>query len=613
MIIFREYVTKTIQLMGKIQKLSQNLVNLIAAGEVVERPASALKELIENSIDAQSTVITVRLENYGMDAISIKDNGIGMNKEDAVLAFEQHATSKIKTEEDLNKILTMGFRGEALASISSVAESIEVNTKTSTDEAVSIIIKQTNIIENPTVQSDNGTSITIKNLFANVPARKKFLKSPNTEYKYLTDTFINVALPYLGIHFELYHNNKLVYKLTQTNDIKNRIFEIWGNLAKNLFEPSEFSSTSLSIKGVLGNSESARKSSPVQYIYLNNRYITNKTINAAIQEGYSGFVNRELKPTYFLFLNINPAEVDVNVHPRKLEVKFTKSDEIFRSVMTLTKKTLEKNTRSIINNNFSDILPTKKVDFKNEDTTPFKYTGKRNTDTFKSTSNNFKSLPTINQALEFTQELINTNNEDTQQQIYKPFQIFNTYIVLEKEDKLLLIDQHAAAEKIAFERLVNSLGKLNRKMLLVPEVIDLKPEDKKHLLANKNLLEDIGFVIEDIGLDSIQVIEVPELLNKFDVQHYINAIINPETDIYNNFDQFETYNGIKLTRDIYLILATAACHSSVRAGQKLTDNEMLNILKDLNLLYNPYNCPHGRPVIWELSKYDVEKSFRRKI
>jgi len=612
MITLREYVTKFALSMGKIQKLSQNLINLIAAGEVVERPASALKELMENSIDARASIIIVKLDNYGIDSISIKDNGVGMNKEDAALAFEQHATSKIKSEDDLNNILTMGFRGEALASISSVAESIEISTKTAQDQAVNLLIKQTSVIENPTVQSDNGTTITIKNLFANVPARKKFLKTPNTEYKYLTDTFINVALPYLDIHFEFYHNNKLIYRLTQTTDIKNRIFEIWGNLAKNLFDQTEFESTSLKISGVFGNSESARKSSPVQYIYLNNRFITNKTINAAIQEGYSGFVNRELKPTYFLFLNINPSEVDVNVHPRKLEVKFSKSDEIFRSVLALTKKTLEKNTRNIINSNFDSVVPADRehdtVHFKNEDIRPFKTP-------FTSGGSSTYSVPKRtmpSQLLDFTSELSNQKDDD-QSTYYKPYQIFNTYIVLEKGDKLLFVDQHAAAEKIAFERLVNNIGKLNRKMLLVPEVIDLKPEDKKHVLENKNLLEDIGFIIEDIGFDSIQVIEVPELVNKFETKHYIDSIINPETDIYNNFDQFETYNGIKLTRDIYLLIATAACHSSVRAGQKLTESEMLNILKDLNLLYNPYNCPHGRPVIWELSKYDVEKSFRRKI
>lgn len=599
--------------MGKIQKLSQNLINLIAAGEVVERPASALKELIENSIDAKATLITVKLENYGIDSISIKDNGIGMNKEDAILAFEQHATSKILNEEDLNNILTMGFRGEALASISSVAGSIEINTKTTTDEAISLLIKQTDISQRPSTQSDNGTTIRINNLFENVPARKKFLKTPHTEYKYLTDTFINVALPYLNIHFELYHNNKLVYKLTQTTDIKNRIFEIWGNVARNLFDQTEFDSSSIKISGVFGSSEAARKSSAIQYVYLNNRFITNKTIAAAVQEGYSGFVNKELKPTYFLFLNVNPAEVDVNVHPRKLEVKFSKSDEIFRSVLALTKKTLEKNTKSIINNNFSGFTH-KDVTFKNEDIKPTRVESKFKPSTYGNYSQpvqEFKQKLPVQS--EFSTQLFEGSIDTATEPSYKPYQVFNTYIIIEKEDKLVFIDQHAAAEKIMFEKIVKNIGKLNRKMLLVPEIIDLKPEDKEHLLKNKEHLEEIGFVIEDMGLDSVQVIEIPELINTFDIKHYIDSILNPETDINNNFSQFETYNGIKLTRDIYLIIATAACHSSVRAGQKLSELEMLNIIKDLNLLYNPYNCPHGRPVIWELSKYEVEKSFRRKL
>lgn len=606
--------------MGKIQKLPQNLINLIAAGEVVERPASALKELMENSIDAGATLITVRLENYGIDSISIKDNGVGMNKEDAILAFEQHATSKIKSEEDLNKILTMGFRGEALASISSVAGSIEVETKTNNEDAVNLTIKQIEIIEKPSTKTDPGTFIKINNLFENVPARKKFLRTPQTEYKYLTDTFINVALPYTGIHFELYHNNKLVYKLTQTNDLRNRVFEIWGNLAKGLFQETSFESTSLKIRGIFGNSESARKSSPIQYVYLNNRYITNKTIAAAAIEGYSGFVNKELKPTYFIFLEVDPAEVDVNIHPRKLEVKFSKSEEIFRSVLALTKKTLEKNTKSIINNSLSNISYPTQIDVKFEDIKPINTKNIPNSNTTASRMGsvsiyNPKSQAIIQQALSFTKELVyppNVSNEPEVTNI-SPYQLFNTYIVFEKDDKVIFVDQHAAAEKIMFEKIVKNLGKLNKKMLLVPEIIDLTQEEKEHILTHKEMLEEIGFTIEDIGFESIQVIEIPELLNKFDIKQYIESVIKPESDIYNNFNQFETYNGIKLTKDIYLIIATAACHSSVRAGQRLSQAEMLNILKDLNLLYNPYNCPHGRPVIWELSRYDIEKSFKRKI
>lgn len=606
--------------MGKIQKLPQNLVNLIAAGEVVERPASALKELMENSIDAGATLITVRLENYGIDSISIKDNGVGMNREDAILAFEQHATSKIKSEEDLNKILTMGFRGEALASISSVAGSIEVETKTNNEDAVNLTIKQIEIIEKPSTKTDPGTFIKINNLFENVPARKKFLRTPQTEYKYLTDTFINVALPYTGIHFELYHNNKLVYKLTQTNDLRNRVFEIWGNLAKGLFQETSFESTSLKIRGIFGNSESARKSSPIQYIYLNNRYITNKTIAAAAIEGYSGFVNKELKPTYFIFLEVDPAEVDVNIHPRKLEVKFSKSEEIFRSVLALTKKTLEKNTKLIINNSLSNISYPTQIDVKFEDIKSINTKNIPNSNTTASRMGsasiyNPKPQAIIQQALSFTKELVyppNVSNEPEVTNI-SPYQLFNTYIVFEKDDKVIFVDQHAAAEKIMFEKIVKNLGKLNKKMLLVPEIIDLTQEEKEHILTHKEMLEEIGFTIEDIGFESIQVIEIPELLNKFDIKQYIESVIKPESDIYNNFNQFETYNGIKLTKDIYLMIATAACHSSVRAGQRLSQAEMLNILKDLNLLYNPYNCPHGRPVIWELSRYDIEKSFKRKI
>lgn len=602
--------------MGKIRILPQNLINLIAAGEVVERPASALKELLENSIDANATEIIVRLENYGLDTISIKDNGVGMTKEDAIMAFKQHATSKIISEDDLHRIVTMGFRGEALASISSVAESIEVETKTEGSKAVKFIIRQTEIEEKPSTKTENGTLIKINKLFENIPARKKFLKTPQTEYRYITDIFLNVALVHTGMHFELYNNNKLVYKLTKTDNIKNRIFEVWGGLAKNLFEETLFDSPQLKIKGIFGKSEAARKTSGIQYIYLNNRYIQSKVVSAAAQEGYSGFIHKDLKPSYFIFIEINPEEVDVNIHPRKMEAKFAKSDEIFRSVLTLTKKTLEKNTKDIINASFSSISSQNysqpRTIIQNEDTNP----RKRFSNSYTS-----KERSKISDAMTFTKELLqpikhvadSVAEVSLMQDSLKPFQVFNTYIVVEKDNKLIFVDQHAAAEKIMFEKLVSQMGKLQKKLLLVPEIIDLPKDSKEYILSHKEQFEDLGFSIEDMGLDSIQVLEIPEILNKFDIKEYIESILQPEGNIVANFGQFETYNGIKLTRDIYLIIATAACHSSVRAGQKLSENEMLNILKDLNLLYNPYNCPHGRPVIWELSRYDLEKGFKRKI
>lgn len=598
--------------MGKIHKLSQNLINLIAAGEVVERPASALKELLENSIDAKSDLIIVKLEEFGLKSISVKDNGVGMDRSDALMAFEQHATSKLNSEEELNQISTMGFRGEALASISSVAEEIEILTKQKNSEAVHLSIRQTIHSDLPAIQSDNGTIINVKSIFENIPARKKFLKTPQTELRYLVDTFINIALPYLNIHFELYHNNKLIHKLTKTDNLKNRVYEIWGKTAKGLFEESFFDSSDIKIKGIFGNSDSGRKSSPIQYTYINNRYVINKTISSAINEGYNGFINRELKPTYFIFLEINPDLVDINVHPRKLEVRFSKPDEVFRSTLALTRKTLEKNTRSIIQNSLTEVPQTPSIMNIKNHSNHFQKSA-------YSPSSNIRidiSKPKIEEALNFNSEFAKSRFDQTESfvnQSYKPYQVFNTYIVIEKDDRLIFIDQHAAAEKITFEKLINNLGKLPQKPLLFPEIIELNDNHKRLVLEKREDLQKIGFSIEDMGPGAIQITDVPEMLSKFDIHEYISKIIDPDDDIENNFNQFETYNGVHLTKDIYLLLATTACHSSIRAGQKLSEIEMNNITSQLTTLTNPYNCPHGRPVLWELSKYEIEKNFRRKI
>lgn len=602
--------------MSKIKKLDKNLINLIAAGEVVERPASALKELMENSIDAGATEITVELKDYGIEQISVKDNGIGMDYQDAIMAFEQHATSKITTKEDLEKIITMGFRGEALASISSVADSIELETKAAGSDPVKIKIEQENITKLNSTQIESGTTIKINKIFEKIPARKKFLKAQSTELKYLIDTFINTALPYTGIHFKLIHNNKIIHNLTKEEDIKNRLFQIWGGLVKDLYSFVELESTEIKIKAIIGNSNSAKRQNKVQYTYLNNRFITNKTISAAIQEAFNGFINRELKPTYFIFIEANPQDIDINIHPRKLEAKFSNTDLIFRTVFSITKKTLEKNTKEIIvselDNSSMDNLDTSV----NSNRTPSNLVNLNNYNYPKNNAESFQkrlirhSDPTF---LDFSKS---DNQEEVSLSNYanlKPYQIFNTYIVIEKEDKLLFIDQHAAAEKITFEKLINNLTTLTRKPLLIPEVIELTPIEKEILTKNKDSLIKIGFVIEDFGVNTIQVTEIPEPLERFNIKEYFNSIINPDDSITNNFGQFETFNGVSLTRDLYLILATIACHSSIRAGQKLQESEMNSLISKLTLLENPYNCPHGRPVIWQLPKYEIEKGFRRKL
>jgi DNA mismatch repair protein MutL len=612
--------------MPKINILPQNLINLIAAGEVVERPSSALKELIENSVDAHSTKIIVRLEDYGNKSIEVQDNGTGMSIEDAKLAFKQHATSKITLESDLSSINTLGFRGEALASISSVAESVTLKTKSENSSAVSINLMGQNEVLETSTQTENGTTISVNYLFKNIPARRKFLKSDSVELKHLTSTFLNVALSNLHIHFELHHNDKLVYRLSKTESLRDRVLEIWGgNIAKNFYDKRIYESERLKIEAHVGTPEIGKKVNPLQYIYVNNRFILNKTISSAAQEAFRGFIHKDLKPSFFIFITIDPSEVDVNIHPRKTEVRFGNSQEIFKIVYSLIKKTLEQNTKSIITDtigNFTDNKLTKDESFDR-----FLQRAEKPQVSYQKDSrveSNFKPTNRINDALTFTQNLMgysadvisnetvdNPNIFSTQTE-GQLMQLFNTYIIFEKNQEIIFIDQHAAAEKILFEKLYSQMGDVRTKPLLVPEVIELTSQDKKLVMEMKNRLRAAGIVVADFGGQAIQILETPELIEKINIRESIEELVNDQGE-YDKAYEKDKVNYANLSPELYRVLATAACHGSIRAGQKLSEQEMRNILSDLSMLKNPYNCPHGRPVMWTLEREDLEKNFRRRI
>lgn len=604
--------------MNKIKLLSDKIINLIAAGEVVERPASAVKEILENSIDSGATEIKVYLENFGLSLIEVKDNGSGISREDLPMVLKQHATSKIASEADLLKISSLGFRGEALASIAEVSAKIEIDSKTEGALASLLVYHKGKAVTKNGIRLETGTTIRVFDILSAVPARKKFLKSNVTEFKKICDTFISVALINTDIHMELYHDNKLIYKLTKTKELTNRIFEVWGkDIAKGLTESSVLKSSMGDFKIYAGLPEIARKSSPIQYIYVNNRAVTEKTVASAVNEAFKGFIHKELKPVYFAIMQINPSEVDVNIHPRKLEVRFVNPGEIFRNIYSLTFKTVEKETKE----KMLRALPSESAaGFSNKSYSGFVSSRP------KSFNRNFSAKPaksSIESAISFT-KLISApvtkfSNEIDKTEGYNPslivlVQLFNTYILFEWENKVIIIDQHAAAEKINFEKIVFNLSKPASRPLLLPEIIELPLHLKTKLLSKEQTLKSIGISIEDFGQNSIKVTEVPEIVSKgINISDLINKIIEEEVD--NLEGMYIKYKEIypNLTPENYYLIATTACHSSIRAGQKLSRVEMEQLLHDLKKLKNPYNCPHGRPVIWELAKDELEKNFKRKL
>ncbi|MCA9379223.1 DNA mismatch repair endonuclease MutL, partial [Candidatus Dojkabacteria bacterium] len=330
--------------MGKIHVLDQNTINMIAAGEVVERPASVVKELVENSIDAGATKITVSIKNGGIDEITVTDNGQGISAEDAELAFTQHATSKITSASDLENIFTLGFRGEALASISSVSR-VELDTKTEATPATKVVVENSQSGSKTSNKATTGTTISVFDLFRHIPARKKFLRTPATELSHVQEMFISLALVNLQVHFELIHNGKLLLRLPAVENFNERVFAIWNaQVAENLYE-SHVEIPGGKIHLYIGKPEAGRKDRKLQYLFVNKRHVSDRILSKAVIEGYTGFLPGGIYPVYFIMLELDPKVVDVNVHPRKLEVRFDNSGQIFGAVKNAVSQALTTNTK----------------------------------------------------------------------------------------------------------------------------------------------------------------------------------------------------------------------------------------------------------------------------
>lgn len=604
--------------MSKIKVLPKELINQIAAGEVVERPASVIKELIENSIDAGSSKIIIKIQDAGKTLIEIEDDGVGMNKDDAELALIQHATSKISDLNDLYSISTLGFRGEALASISSVSGETIIDTKSEGNDSAKAVYKDSKIDIEKSARAVVGTKISIHNLFENVPARKKFLKVDATEKKHIYEMFLSEAFPFLDIHFELWSDDKLVYKLTKTDSIKNRIFEVYG---KELTENSDYFSAevnNIKISGILGNTFLGRKTQKVGNIYINNRAVKSNLINSAVSKGYEGRLHRDLKPSYILFLEINPADVDVNIHPRKLEVKFNDERTIFSTVFNFVSKNLDKKDKEQFNDSAN--LRTE-IEFNNKPTNIVKREQvsikPRKTGSVQSSFNFNKSLYN-NLKIDNTQvesfEAPTQTDAPYQVDNIKSFhQIFNTYITFELNNEVWFVDQHAAAEKVLFEKLMEQNTEIQTRPLLIPEVVDLDSKiDKERLLSDKDDFKKLGFGFEDFGDNSVQVFEVPELSSINSFHDAVSDFLKDEKELGILYSS-EIESTYKITKEQYLRIATTACHSAIRAGQVLNQEEMKNLVNDVLILKSIPNCPHGRPIYWRLSKSKIENNFNRDI
>ena len=565
-------------MINKILKLNDNLINQIAAGEVVDNPASVIKELIENSIDAKSKNITVFIEDGGKKSILIVDDGHGMHKEDMVNAFERFATSKIENNKDLENINTLGFRGEALPSISSVSK-ITIKSKNSLNTGHLLEIDAGKIINSKPDSISKGTSIHVKNLFFNVPARLKFLKKDTTEYRKILFLFKVFALSNPKISFSLFNGGKEIYNL-QSTDLQSRIVDIYGDEYKDSLIEIDFKQDNFIITGFAGNLSLVKKRRGNQFTFINGRFIINPLVNQTVYNSYDSLIDRGEFPFFLLNINLKNSFIDINVHPKKTEIKFKNEMQIQHVVKKSIVKALKNKIKMI----------------------PNLYTPKENYDS------QVIGLPFVENK-NFTSDIskdkvdkmFNDSSIDISNNI-KVWQIHNKYILTEISSGLIVIDQHVAHERILYEMAKKSLeaGGLNSQKIMFPITLKYSPEDFTNLLDILPYLNKIGFDIREFGENSVIIEGSPPELSNGKEKEVIN-------DILDNYIEHKQLNS----SFIDYMAATYSCKAAIKAGDKLDESECVNLIDKLFSTKHPYYCPHGRPIIINLSITDLDKRFER--
>ncbi len=683
--------------MPKINVLDDNTINKIAAGEVIERPSSIIKELVENSIDAGADFITVEIENGGKDLIKIIDNGCGIEHDDINKAFMRHATSKISRAEDLYDLHSLGFRGEALASIAAVSK-LEMITKTKDALlATKIILEGGKISLKKAIAANSGTQISVQSLFFNTPARRKFLKSNQSEALAITNLMNKLAIGNPQVRFKYINNKKTVFETLGDGSLFNLIRLIYGKDVSSNVIKLDYESTYFKIQGYIANNNVYRSNRNLQHIFINGRYVKSNNIMNVINESYKAIIPINKFPIYFINIIVDPGTIDVNIHPNKLEVKFNKENEILSELQDYIRGVLLKNSligkynksesglyspssKAASFNSFSYsgvdekintlVTPKKEVNelCKEESLIETKNTKNINSGTenhikndllneevkgqienlSEIKSNSFTSLSDYENKIQKeelfdkdnselftdfdlenqTKKLVNLNgqvekdikesSEEVEQLAFIKEEAakntdfenlkftgiaFDTYVLFTKGDDMIMMDQHAAHERIRFELYMEKFksNTLSIQMLMEPIIMELSPSDMAITVKNIDLFERFGFIIEEFGHRNISIRGVP------------NTFGNPESQrfIYEIIDNIEKIGSIYDTK--YDEIAEIACKSAIKANDKISYQEAVELVNQLKECDNPYTCPHGRPIMVKMTKYDIEKMFKRKM
>jgi DNA mismatch repair protein MutL len=597
----------------KIKILSDLVINKIAAGEVVERPASVVKELIENSIDAGATEVSIDIEQAGRRFIRITDNGCGMSNGDARIAFERHATSKITSDSDLEAIKTMGFRGEALSSIASVAQ-VRMLTAEGEGSSGTMIEVEGGIVKTVSdAAAPQGTSVEISHLFYNTPARLKFLKSPATEFSHILTAASRQAMAHPSIRFKLTHNKKPVLDLPPSQGIKERAFQLYGSeIAENLVEFAG-GRDAAGVQGLLSRPGYTRADKTYQDFYVNHRAVKNLSLTHALYAAYGDMLMRDRHPVAFIFIDIDPGLVDVNVHPAKAEVRFRNQAQIHDLLRDVIRESLRapglpgrgatasrfdpEGVREALSDYFETEAATSKMADSRKSSILF---GRRKSDlrpldvqfdedVYQQQAPSSKAAPPVVTPADFLLPLA---------------QVHDSFIIAQSRDGMAIIDQHAAHERVLFEKLQDQFGSENIAVqhLLIPQQMELGPAQSHLLSEYLPGINKLGIAVEDFGSGTFVIKAVPSLLVGADYKKLLLDILD-EITVHGKSRKMDAM------RDE--ILSVMACHPAIKVHRKLDVREMEKLLDDLFKCRMPHTCPHGRPAVVRFSIEEIKKMFKR--
>ena len=638
--------------MPQIKLLDQQTIDKIAAGEVVERPSSVVKELVENAIDAKATAITVEIKEGGVSFIRITDNGCGIEKDQIPLAFLRHSTSKIKHIEDLFHISSLGFRGEALSSIAAVAQ-VELITKTYGDlTGIRYVIEGSKEIASEEVGAPEGTTFLVKNLFFNTPVRRKFLKSAQTEGGYIADLMERMALSHPEVSFKFINNGQTKLHTSGNGNKKDLVYHVYGrDITSSLIQIDEKTEL-FEVTGFIGKPNVSRGNRNYENYFINGRYIKSALLSKAIEEGYKGFMMQHQYPFCVLYIQINSELIDVNVHPTKMELRFTQNETIYNSLYQIVRNALthrefipqvpvteEKKQRDTVPEvktapepfevrRLNDVRKAISLDSPyerkypdhlrentNYQNTPFQNTSvsanrifeklAKDKEVFAKTKQSVMAAPKETQKTVYEQQQLDTAflTADARKQHKIIGQLFDTYWLVEYEDKLFIIDQHAAHEKVLYEKTMEKLKEksFTSQTVSPPIILTLNNEETEMLEKYKKELNSFGYEIEPFGGKEYAITAIPAEFSDVDMKSMFIEML----------DDFANIGGAQAPVMLMEKVASMSCKAAVKGHDRLSTQEASHLIDTLLTLENPYQCPHGRPTIIAMSKFEIEKKFKR--